>query len=60
MTIYSKQITYCMACGKEMRTDFTLWKGQVCDKECFEEIEWRKILSMLGKEYYPRTKSEKK
>ena len=40
-----------------MLTDFRVWKGEVCDRNCFKELEWRKILSLLGKEYYPDPKA---
>ncbi len=52
-----KQKAFCRTCGKEMLTDFKLYDGAVCDRNCHEELEWRKVLCMMGKEYYPDTKA---
>lgn len=61
MSLYSKQKVFCQACGKEFETTFQSWDGRVCCKECFKELEWRKILSILGKQYYPNSnESEEK
>ena len=57
MSIFSKQKAFCRACGKEMKTDFRQWGGEVCNRNCFKELEWRKCLSILGKEYKPDPKS---
>jgi hypothetical protein len=48
-----KQKMYCRACGKEISTDFSRWGGEACDGICFQEVEWRQVLCMTGKEYYP-------
>ena len=57
MPLFSKQIFYCRACGKEMLVSVQApYKYQVCDEVCWEEFDWRETLSILGKEYYPRNK----
>lgn len=53
MSYFSKQKVFCQACGKEFETDFLTFKGMVCGLSCFKELEWRKVLSILRKEYYP-------
>ncbi len=30
-----------------------------CSQECYEEFEWRNILSIFGKDYYPNPKTQK-
>ena len=65
--IFSKQKWFCTCCGKEQFTGMcggTLgcigpeWK--CCSIECHREMEWRRVLSIMGKEYYPDPKKEEK
>lgn len=51
--MYSAQKLFCRACGKEMLTTFNLWGGEVCSRRCSQELNWRRTLSILGKDYYP-------
>jgi len=51
----SEQKVFCQACGREFLTRFKGYDGRVCSRECGEELEWRRTLSILGREYYPRT-----
>lgn len=57
MSIYTKQKVFCQTCGKQFETTFQSFGGEVCGRNCFEELQWRKILSNLGKEYYPDPKA---
>ena len=45
---------YCPVCRSEM--DWHKGYGReirCCGKECHDEAEWRRTLSIMGKEYYP-------
>ena len=53
MSLFSKQKVFCQICGEEMETNFQSWKGRVCGRKCGKELEWRRTLSIMGKEYYP-------
>lgn len=53
MSIFSKMKAFCRACGTEMLTDFQEWGGQVCSRDCWQELQWRQHLSILGKPYKP-------
>jgi hypothetical protein len=53
--MFSVMKVYCPICRGDM--DGMLGYGReakCCDKECYEEWEWRKTLAILGKAYYPR------
>jgi len=54
--LFSKQEVFCQGCGGKFETIFRTYGGKVCSQECFEIIEWKKTLSILGKEYYPNPK----
>jgi len=56
--MFTKQKVFCNNCGKEFEANFQSYKGIVCSKECFEDLDWKKTLSILGKEYYPRSKKK--
>lgn len=62
MSFYSKQEWYCSVCGK--REDRKLagagFHNLACSVECWREHEWRKTLSIMGKDYYadPRKHDE--
>lgn len=54
MSIYSKQVIYCNACGFRMETELPQVMGReyrVCSRECLEEMNWRHALSILGEAY---------
>ena len=56
MSLYSLQDLVCCICGTPYRaTVNTAWHGfdkAVCGQKCFYEKQWRRTLSMLGKDYY--------
>jgi len=53
MNIFSEQEVYCRTCGKKFKTNFSMfYGGEVCNKECFDELEWKKTLALMGKGYY--------
>jgi len=58
MSVFSMQKVRCMICGTEFETDFNQIGGwgaekQACSPACFEELQWRHALAMLGKPYKP-------
>jgi hypothetical protein len=66
MGLFSKQKVYCQICGKEFETDFHsassagYGKGRpCCSKPCWEELEWRRTLALMGKEYMPQPEERK-
>jgi hypothetical protein len=51
---YTDQKWFCQACGREMNAPLTgRWHNRTCSGRCFYEFEWRRTLSIMGKEYYP-------
>lgn len=59
--MYSYMKVYCPICREPFngmegygRIDAT----RCCNKECYQEWEWRKTLAILGKEYYPDPRKE--
>lgn len=55
MSLFSEQKVFCQTCGKAFMTRFDRYGGVVCGDICWEEREWRKALSIMGKEYHPRS-----
>lgn len=56
MSLFSKQIIYCNACGKKMLEILPHVIGRtykVCSLACNREMNWRDTLSTLGKPYTP-------
>ena len=56
--MFSKQKVFCNGCGKEFETTFGSYGGHVCSRKCYDDMEWKRTLSILGKEYYPKTRKE--
>lgn len=45
----------CCVCGTDIDWHHRYGRdAPCCGKTCFDEFEWRRTLSILGKEYYPR------
>jgi hypothetical protein len=55
MSLYSEQQIFCNACGKEMHRILPgMGKTyKVCTVECLREMQWREVLSIMGKPYRP-------
>ena len=55
--MFSKQDLFCCICGIKFQASVaTTWHGfdkAVCGQSCFDEKEWRRVLSSLGKPYRP-------
>lgn len=49
----------CVICTKPFKHNFVggSYGGTVCSKGCYEEYEWRRVLSVMGTKYYPKPKS---
>ena len=57
MSLFSKQVIYCNACGKRFEEIFGRLIGRsfkVCSLDCHREIEWRDVLSTMGQPYQER------
>lgn len=59
MSLFSMQQLHCPVCSKEFEHDFNLSGGygremRCCSKECWDELEWRRSLALLGRAYSPR------
>ena len=55
--IFSKQHWFCNICGQEQCSPIksnTYLGAMICSSECSEEFEWRRVLSIMGKDYYPK------
>lgn len=60
MSLFTRFSLYCPIC----RVEFDGHAGygreiRCCGKDCHDEAEWRRTLSILGKEYYPWQEEEK-
>ena len=50
----------CMNCGKAMKWNAdSLFDGEVCSRECWDERQLKRAHSVLRKEYIPRYESKK-
>jgi len=59
MSLYSKQVIYCNACGKKMEEEIPKVIGgisgfKVCGFDCMREMRWRETLSIMNRPYHPR------
>lgn len=59
MSIFSKQRVHCVACGRWHMTAFLEYDGLVCSAACHEEYMWRRTLSAMGAQYYPKPPAQK-
>jgi hypothetical protein len=55
--IYAIHEMHCTVCGRKYpwRTNYGFSKTRTCSVMCHREFDWRDVLSIMGKEYYPRT-----
>lgn len=45
----------CQICGQDIQWQIcTAYDGRVCSALCYLELDWRRTLMILGKDYYPR------
>jgi DNA-directed RNA polymerase subunit N (RpoN/RPB10) len=51
MSLTSKVPVFCMNCGKAHNTDFKVYGGRVCSDVCHLQLEKKRILSMMGKDF---------
>jgi hypothetical protein len=49
MSIFKPQHLYCPACGTKFLSSFNM--KLCCSMECLQELEWRRILYVLGEDY---------
>ena len=56
MSLFSQQELYCCICrtGPHSSAITTvMWKAGVCSMRCYYEKDWREVLGIQGKAYYP-------
>lgn len=57
--LFQKQPGYCCICGKLDEYEYDRHGPVVCDRRtlgpCWKEFEWRTVLYIMGKPYYPRS-----
>ena len=56
MSLFSKPELYCCICRTGPHTPVVttgMWKAGVCSMRCYYEKDWREVLSIQGKAYYP-------
>lgn len=61
VSLYSKQKLFCNICGTEIFENLINMIGReckVCSAECLEEYQWRYALSLMGKEYRRKLKTD--
>ena len=51
MAIFCEQPIFCPACGKSYLGKPT---NPVCSRECHDELNWKRTLYIMGKNYYRR------
>jgi hypothetical protein len=54
MSVFTPCLLHCPVC----RSEFNWHRGygreiRCCCRECYQEAEWRRVLSILGKPYTP-------
>lgn len=63
--LFSNQEWFCTSCGIKQNSPMTggtlrcvgrEWK--CCSIKCHREVEWKRTLSILGKEYTPDTRND--
>ena len=52
--MFSRLSIRCCICGAECDGMRGYGQARVCDKECHNELEWRRSLAILGKPYTPQ------
>ena len=59
MSLFSKQTLICCICNNKFKV--TVGGGYdgnfdagTCSQKCWKEKDWRRVLSIMGKEYYKR------
>ena len=59
--IFSDQLWYCNACGKEQHSPPARAPGRYrcCSMKCVREMEWRDTLSILNQPYKPDPRGDK-
>lgn len=59
MPLNANQPFYCKNCGAEMMGNpnrkGSAPYGGMCTKECLDDISWKEVLYIMGKEYYPKS-----
>ena len=45
---------HCCICKAEIDGSRDYGQSCCCDRECFNEMEWRRTLSIMGKPYVPQ------
>jgi len=51
MPVFSYMIVYCPICRGEFNGMMSYGRSNCCSRICHEEWEWRRTVSILGKEY---------
>jgi len=54
MTLFTNQPMFCPICGIKFMYDFNYHGIPACNKECWEEYQRRKSLSIMGEKYSAR------
>ena len=54
--MFSYMKIHCAICCAEI-DGMRCYSGNCCDKECYQEYDWRKTLAIINKPYYPRPNS---
>lgn len=58
--LFSKQEIHCCICRSGPHSpgiSTGMWKAGVCSMRCYYEKQWRETLSIMGKEYYPDSRT---
>jgi hypothetical protein len=61
MSLFTKQPGFCCVCGKAGEYEPEKKRAMVCsygENSCWEELEWRYVLSLRGKDYYPKEETK--
>lgn len=56
MALWKAQPGFCSVCGKSGEYKFSYNRAVWCSPDCMKEHEWRTVLSIRGKDYYPDPK----
>jgi len=58
MSLFANQPMICCICGKEFNFGFNYHGVPTCSNHCWDEYKWRRVLFIMGEEYYSQIKEK--
>ena len=54
MLLFAEVPVYCNNCGFAMTTQFSRYDGRVCNTKCWNELQDKRVASLMGEEWKPK------